>query len=186
MISEFTAAVEDLLWLAVLALLAGAAVFVVSKRGGADARTTISRMAATWLVLALVGVWYLTLTPIGDVGSHPGSSIDLFAHIDARNAVVNVGLFFPVGFLARIVWGRARRPVTTSAIFCVAVSLVIEGTQWVAGLGRSADIQDFALNTLGGLAGVAAASGVFSLASGSRIDSPAALAREPSRRPRRN
>jgi len=169
MVNEFSAGMEDLLWLVVIAFVAGVGVLVVSKRRGADARTTMSRLAASWLVVALVGVWYLTLTPVGDSDSHPGSNLNLFAHVDARNVAANVGLFVPLGFLARIAWVGARRPAAKALGLCVAVSLVVEGTQWVFGLGRSADIQDFALNTLGGLLGVVGAIGVLRIATGSWI-----------------
>lgn len=169
MVNEFSAAMEDLLWLVVIAFLAGVGVMVVSKRRATNPRTMMSQLAATWLVVALVGVWYLTLTPVGDPNSHPGSNLNLFAHVDARNVVANVGLFVPLGFLARIAWVEARRPAAKALSLCVAVSLVVEGTQWVVGLGRSADIQDFALNTLGGLLGIVAASGLVRIATGSWI-----------------
>jgi glycopeptide antibiotics resistance protein len=170
MINEFSAAIEDVLWLVVIAFLAGVGVLVVSKRRGANTQTTMSRLAATWLVVALVGVWYLTLTPVGDSDSHPGSNLNLFAHVDMRNVVANVGLFVPLGLLARIAWVGARRPTAKALGLCVAVSLVVESTQWAFGLGRSADIQDLALNTMGGLLGVVAAIGVLRIATGSWID----------------
>ncbi len=172
MIDEFSAAVEDLAWLIGVAFLAGVAALLISKRRGANARTTISLLSTTLLVVALAGVAYVTLTPVGGVGDRPGSNLDLFARVDARNVVANIGLFAPLGFLSRIAWMDARRPAARALILCLATSLSVEGSQWAVGLGRSADIQDLALNTIGGLLGIIAGSVVLRTAVGLPI-SPA-------------
>ena len=161
--SELAAAMEDLIWVAAFAAIASTAIVVTSRRHDVDGRTMMARVASVWLTAALVGVWHATLTPIGDIHSHPGSNVNIFARIDLRNAVANTALLMPVGFLARISSSRSSHPNAEALALCVAVSLIVEGTQLVVGLGRSADVQDLALNMLGGLAGVLVASAALHL-----------------------
>ena len=172
MANEFTALVRNLSWLALIALAIGATVVIASLRSGADGRATMSRLAAAWLAVAVIGVCYLTLTPVGEAASRPGSNLNLFAEIDARNVVANLGLFVPIGFLSRLAWDGRPRPMALAIILCVALSLTVEGTQLVAGLGRSADVQDLALNSVGGTAGAVVGTALLRAIAGSRFGQP--------------
>lgn len=63
------------------------------------------------------------------------------------NLLGNIGLFVPVGFLAALLTGKARKGIMFTFFF----SLFIESAQYF--VGRSTDIDDLMLNTLGGALG---------------------------------
>ncbi len=63
------------------------------------------------------------------------------------NLLGNIGLFVPVGFFASLLTGKARKGV----FFAFFFSLLIESLQFF--VGRSTDIDDLILNTLGGAVG---------------------------------
>jgi|GEM_PF-3461639 len=77
--------------------------------------------------------------------------IDWARHVILGQMAANVLLFVPFG-LALTLRGW-RVPVWRVAIVSVAFSIGIELTQGVAGNGRSADITDVLMNTLGGVCG---------------------------------
>jgi glycopeptide antibiotics resistance protein len=73
-------------------------------------------------------------------------SVDITVSI--RNILFNILLFVPFGFF--LSWNKSRRIIVTGLLF----SLLIEVLQYVFPIGRSADIDDVILNTLGTFLGV--------------------------------
>lgn len=63
------------------------------------------------------------------------------------NLLGNIGLFVPVGFLASLLTGKTVKGI----LFTFFFSLFIETAQYF--VGRSTDIDDLMLNTLGGIIG---------------------------------
>lgn len=105
-------------------------------------------------------------TPVDDAHAQPvhqemGPAVaDFLEHRGAESAaliveekVVNALLFVPIGIVAfygvRNVFGRV--------VFGPALSLTLETVQWGMGAGRSADMADLLVNTLGSLTGTALA-----------------------------
>ena len=66
------------------------------------------------------------------------------------NLAGNVLIFVPLGFLPPLLWKKWRHFWATLPL-CAGVSLLIEFLQLF--LGRSVDVDDLILNTLGGLMG---------------------------------
>ena len=66
------------------------------------------------------------------------------------NLAGNVVMFAPIGLLLVLAFGTRWR---TSTLACVALSVSVELVQWP--LGRSADVDDVLLNTIGGALGAA-------------------------------
>ena len=66
-------------------------------------------------------------------------------------ALLNFALFFPLGFLLPIVFRSCRGNWKKTAAICALTSLAIELLQLFG--GRYAEMEDFLLNTLGGVSG---------------------------------
>ena len=122
-------------------------------------------MALAWCLLGIACVtllptppgqtgleWGLQLRPFASVVDELTSAID--ASVAFRIVGLNVVLFIPLGFLLRI------RPIgwLPTIALVAAISLTIETLQAVLPLGRTANIDDVLLNTLGGVLGAAAGS----------------------------
>jgi VanZ family protein len=80
---------------------------------------------------------------------------NLNPRVGALNLVGNALMFAPLGFLAPLALGW---PVRRTLEAAVALSIAIEVTQLA--IGRSADVDDLILNSLGAAAGVALAAWV--------------------------
>ena len=98
------------------------------------------------------------VAPLVSIVDELTSAID--ASVAFRIVGLNIVLFIPLGFLLRI------RPIgwLRTIALVAAISLTIEALQAVLPLGRTANIDDVLLNTLGGVLGA----GVASLAWGTR------------------
>lgn len=64
--------------------------------------------------------------------------------------LANIVMFVPYGLLLPVVFDRLKKPVYT-ALIVLATTLAIETLQYF--MGRSADIDDVIMNTIGGIAG---------------------------------
>ncbi|MCX4328704.1 MAG: VanZ family protein [Lachnospiraceae bacterium] len=62
----------------------------------------------------------------------------------------NIVMFMPLGFIFPVAFKKARKLYTTT-IYMALFSFLIEFVQYF--IGRSSDIDDFMLNTLGGISG---------------------------------
>ena len=85
----------------------------------------------------------------------PGATIEAMLEKGSRsqkliNLAGNVLIFVPMGFLPPLLWKRWRQ-LWAAVPLCAGVSLLIEFLQLF--LGRSVDVDDLILNTLGGLMG---------------------------------
>ena len=85
----------------------------------------------------------------------PGATIQAMLEKGSRgqkavNLVGNVLMFIPMGFLPPLLWKRWRH-LWSAIPLCAGASLLIECLQLF--LGRSVDVDDLILNTLGGLLG---------------------------------
>lgn len=161
MIHELQSTVMDVMWVAILGLAASVVALVAARCRDTAREMLIDRLLVIWLIAVLLTAAYLTLA--GPMEGRPGSNLNPLAPIDARNALGNVLLFAPVGFLAVLV-GRSRStPVVFAVILTAAASVTIEIIQFVAPVGRSGDIQDVALNTAGGLLGALSAAGLLQI-----------------------
>lgn len=149
----------DSLGLAVLVglLAAGAASLPALRRRDAAAATLAA--ARVLLVAALLAVLAVTMmSGVGGTGVNlvPGSGIrsalnNVNRGLGLLNLVGNVVMFAPVGFLLPVV---ARLRLRGAVAACASLSVTVELLQLM--LGRSLDIDDVLLNTLGGALGAAA------------------------------
>lgn len=141
-------------------------------------RFPLGRMVA-WVAAAVSGValWTYTLVPLPEAGEYvcAGVNPEWFAFVDdlrravsgaslrevlgsvvVQQAVFNVLLFLPLGFLLRALF---RRGVVAAAGLGFAVSLLIELTQrtgiwgWYECAYRVFDVDDLVLNTTGAVIG---------------------------------
>ncbi|HEX2050129.1 MAG TPA: VanZ family protein [Actinomycetota bacterium] len=146
----------------------GATVVLVVRRSAAprrDARRSASIARDVLLGISVVAVVVVTLmpspgvassrelvnlVPLRTISSLVGESVD--AAVPLRNVVLNVLLFVPFGFLVGL-RTRADRRVAVACAAGVALSLVIEGVQWLALPGRAVDVDDVLLNTVGAVSG---------------------------------
>lgn len=85
----------------------------------------------------------------------PGATVRAMLEKGSRgqkliNLAGNVLIFVPLGFLPALLWKRWRH-LWTAVPLCAGVSLLIEALQLF--IGRSVDVDDLILNTLGGLLG---------------------------------
>lgn len=122
------------------------------------------------LSISIGGICMITLTPfIGDGGMNGGvkghTNMEPFSnlklnllymnHLDVpiRNLLANVVLFVPFAFFSSW-WMRHQRAILLKVTFLGALfSFFIELTQYFLPLGRSTDIDDWLMNTLGSLLG---------------------------------
>ena len=131
-----------------------------------DAGRAVRDTARTLLAGALVAILALTLSRAegeGGVNLIPFRGIvnelgNINSELGMLNLAGNVLMFVPVGLIAPLAlrWGVGR--VVTCAF---ALSVAIEGIQLV--LGRSSDVDDVILNTLGALIGAAITCSVMGL-----------------------
>lgn len=157
-------------WFLVLAVPVAAVTLVIARRGHRDlpARERGWRLLLdVALALCLLGIVSVTLLPAvgGGTGLEQGLQLRPFTSIVAqltsaldasvafRIVGLNIVLFIPLGLLLRV---RPLGWLTTVAVVA-ATSLTIETAQAVLPLGRTANIDDVLLNTLGGALGAAAA-----------------------------
>lgn len=91
----------------------------------------------------------VNLVPGTGIREQLGSS---YLWLGLLNVIGNLVMFIPVGFLVPL---AARVRWRTAVAACAALSVAIEAAQLTT--GRSADIDDVLLNTLGGAAGAAVA-----------------------------
>jgi len=158
-------------WFLVLAAPVALATWAISRRRHRDLPALERRfplaldVALAWCLLGIACVtllptppgqtgleWGLQLRPFASVVDELTSAID--ASVAFRIVGLNVVLFIPLGFLLRI------RPIgwLPTIALVAAISLTIETLQAVLPLGRTANIDDVLLNTLGGVLGAAAGS----------------------------
>lgn len=92
----------------------------------------------------------LSLTPFKTIIDY-FSSTHFNLWIALMNVVGNIVLFIPLGMYLQI-FKRNKTILNCVALSC-AISLCVEVTQYILGIGRT-DIDDIILNTLGGLLGI--------------------------------
>ena len=131
-----------------------AVVFAMTARRSTSKRAMVVT-ARLLLGAALVGVLVLTLAggPGSGVNLVPGAGIarqldNVNRGLGLMNVAGNVVMFVPIGAL--LVLGLGKGPLQ-AAMSGAALSSILEGMQLL--LGRSADIDDVLLNTLGAALG---------------------------------
>lgn len=101
--------------------------------------------AVVALLVWLAWVVFMTVRP----GNGRGVRLNLVPLLDGRgsafDALLNVGVFVPLGLLLGTLGWRVLAVLATG----LAVSLSIEVVQYVSDLGRTADVNDLITNTLG-------------------------------------
>jgi glycopeptide antibiotics resistance protein len=158
-------------WFLVLAVPVAAVTLVIARRLHRDLPARERRwqlLLEVALALCLLGIACVTLLPTvgGGTGLEQGLQLrpvasiiaQLTSALDASVAFrivgLNIVLFVPLGFLLRV---RPLGWLATVAVV-VATSLTIETAQAVLPLGRTANVDDVLLNTLGGVLGAASGS----------------------------
>jgi len=120
------------------------------------------------IVLALAGLavfcywaYTFTLAPVYDphhwaIGNtHPGHTLQFYLDRPSiKDAIIQIGgnlvLLAPLGVLLPLITPKLRGPIRLTLVIAV-ISSAIEVTQGTAISGRSFDVDDIILNTLGGL-----------------------------------
>jgi len=135
-------------------------------RQGTDRRSAIYRtLVDALLAMSLLGIIVVTMVvsqpPAGDgsfVNIVPLRSVwnvltssDLRTSTPVRNLLLNVLLFVPSGFLVAL--RLPQHPLRFACLAGLAVSLLVEATQFALLRGRAVDIDDLILNTLGAVLG---------------------------------
>lgn len=97
----------------------------------------------------------LNLVPFKTIYQYSFGSSEIYQGIDwvlnrIINMLGNLVLFFPIGFLLPLVSERFKK-LKSALVMGALISLMIEIIQYI--IGRSADIDDLILNTLGFLCG---------------------------------
>ncbi|WP_335871549.1 VanZ family protein [Bacillus sp. 2205SS5-2] len=115
--------------------------------------------------LSVIGISLITLTPQSE---HEGWKTYNYIPFDnlllnikyggdlwipIRNLVANLFLFMPFGFSVGWLLQNLQRIGTRSLLFGSFLSLTIEALQWYLPLGRSTDIDDWIMNSIGALLG---------------------------------
>ena len=156
---------EPLLLAVVLAAVASVAASLPALQRG-DARGAWTAVTRVLLAGAVLAVLVVTLTG-GAAGTGvnlvPGEGIrtalrNANSELGLVNLVGNVVMFVPVGLLLPLAT-RLRFGGTVAA--CAALSVLVECVQLT--LGRSLDVDDVLLNTLGGVVGAVLGLGVLML-----------------------
>ena len=120
------------------------------------------RMPRRGGVALLVGAWaaavlVMTLRPGTGLGVRLNLVPILFdGPASAVDAVLNVGVFVPLGMLLALVAVRFR----TVFVAALVLTLGIEVTQYISDLGRTADVNDVITNVLGACLGWAVVAGI--------------------------
>jgi len=148
--------VPELLMVALVGLGAAVAAAASPVRRG-ELFVGVRRAATVLLIGAVLGVLVLTLLDgmSGGVNLVPGRGIasslsNINRDLGLFNILGNTLMLAPLGFLYPLV---RRVGWLETAASCAAFSVSIEVTQLL--LGRSADVDDVLLNTLGGALGAA-------------------------------
>lgn len=170
----------DALALAVVVSVVVAAVASAPALARRDARAALVAASRTLLVGAVLSVVAVTLLGGGGASTTnlvPGAGVaasleNVNSDLGRLNVAGNVALFVPIGLLAFSGTGLRWLGATAAA---AGLSLVVEATQLL--VGRSADIDDVILNTLGGAAGAA-----LGLLVASRLWGPTPASAQPGRR----
>ena len=129
-------------------------------RSEAIRTTGLDLALGLWLALTLV----LTIVPFGqalpaepvafipflDVIRRVAGGVSSVPH-EAVDIVLNVVAFLPFGVIAALRWGRRWR--TLAIVVAAALSISIELTQALEGLGRSPSATDVVTNTAGAALG---------------------------------
>jgi len=158
-------------WFLVLAAPVALATWAIARRRHRELPVRERRLrlalnvALAWYLLGIACVtllptppgqtgleWGLQLRPFVSIVDELNSAID--ASVAFRIVGLNIVLFIPLGFLLRI------RPIgwLPTIALVAAISLAIESLQAVLPLGRTTNIDDVLLNTLGGILGAGIAS----------------------------
>ncbi|WP_050770942.1 VanZ family protein [Bacillus coahuilensis] len=115
--------------------------------------------------LATIGIALVTLTPQEGNDQWKNYNFIPFSNfilhiqyngnifIPLRSLIANILLFLPFGAACCWIFIKQSRPVFVSIYFGFLLSLTIEVTQFYLPLGRSIDIDDLSMNTLGSLIG---------------------------------
>ncbi|HEY1532198.1 MAG TPA: VanZ family protein [Galbitalea sp.] len=111
-------------------------------------RTAFGPSALVAVLLWLAAAAWLTMEP-GDAGRINLVPFSFGSDASLFEPVSNVLLFVPLGLLLRSFGWRLLAVVGTG----LAVSLIIEVTQYLVNMGRTADINDLVENTIGTLLG---------------------------------
>ncbi|WP_291055316.1 VanZ family protein [Herbiconiux sp.] len=122
-----------------------------------DPRPARARAIVPLALLWAAAVLFMTLRP----GTGLGVRLNLVPLIvdgpaSALDAVLNVIVFVPLGLLLALTGIRLRSVFALA----LALTLVIETTQYLTDLGRTADINDVITNTAGACLGWAVARGL--------------------------
>ena len=101
-------------------------------------------ISAMWVLVGMPNAYYQRFKPT--------MQLVLFLPMleDLESALLNVVLFFPMGFLLPVLWQKFRK-FGNILIFCLGASLLIELAQIFT--YRLTDINDLITNTLGGILG---------------------------------
>lgn len=93
----------------------------------------------------------INLIPFNSIMEYLFSGSAAIKKFSFANVVGNIGIFIPLGTYLTLFKNDKR--ATTNLLFIFIVSLFIEITQGLLGIG-AADVDDIILNCIGGLAGV--------------------------------
>lgn len=152
-------------WIAAFALVASGLVIGFSRQRGADRDSIVDRLVTVWLMAALAGVAILTLQPGPDgFDAARPAILSPFSPLNRRDALANLVLYLPVGFLAVFRWRSKSRPIVWATGFAFSVSLAVELAQWVLPIDRAGTTHDVLFNTAGGFIGAVAGAVVVRLA----------------------
>jgi hypothetical protein len=140
-----------------------AALPALRRRDARGARTAVTRVLLAGAVLAVLAVTLTGGAAGTGVNLVPGEGIrtalrNANSELGLVNLVGNVVMFVPVGLLLPLAT-RLRFGGTVAA--CAALSVLVECVQLT--LGRSLDVDDVLLNTLGGFVGALLGLGVLRL-----------------------
>jgi hypothetical protein len=106
-------------------------------------------LAAALVLLCVACIGWLTLTPRSTRTAHDPAWCLACAHLSARDIILNIFLFVPLGAALAMSGLRTRWCI----LLTLAGSLAIESVQWVAIAGRQASLMDVLTNTTGGAIG---------------------------------
>ena len=143
-----------------IVLAAALGVTARARRGWLRGVTVACRVLLAGAAAAVAMITLVNTTPYARrsmLNLVPFASIRLEFHnvnhaIGAWNILGNILLFAPVGFLGVL---ASRWPWWRVVVLSAAASIAIETIQYF--VGRSADVDDFILNTLGAILGAAIA-----------------------------
>lgn len=151
-------------FLAVVLVAVVAALLVVRSlrsRGGRFGGVAATFALVVALAVALAGIAELTLFGRQGLGAeqrlelHPVLGAWGWSGIAWRPVIDNVTLFVPLGALLAALW--CRRGWVTLLVASGAVSIAIEGFQWLFPTGRIANSADVIANVVGAGVGIALA-----------------------------